>query len=260
MEIPTKARHILCIGDLHAGSSVALLPPDFIASDGNKICLNESQKWLWGRLCDAMRAVRKHVGTGRLAIVFGGDAIEGCHHDGLNMSLRTEEDQLDAAQTIVRYIIKESGAKETYVLFGTACHVGSLESAIAERHGTEATSALILRTPNGAVHLTHHITTSSRAYLEAGMLSAHMGHARIERARMRKDYIPTWVRFHRHRFGLFDDGQGQMIACPSWKLLDRYVHKVCPGSIPQVGCVLLDYSKAANEMPAVIRWLWECES
>ena len=42
-----KIKTAVIISDLHCGSTVGLLPPDFSTEEGNEIRQNPLQKWLW---------------------------------------------------------------------------------------------------------------------------------------------------------------------------------------------------------------------
>jgi hypothetical protein len=80
-----------------------------------------------------------------------------------------------------------------------------------------------------------------RSYLEASALSITLGDIRNQRSRSGAEVPKVIVRSHRHRFGLYEDGYGMMVALPAWQALTRFGRKVVPGAMPQCGIVILDW-------------------
>src|SRR3972149_5053317 len=47
MKKPPRPRLAVVIADIHAGSTVGLLPPGFVTKEGNEVKQNPLQEWLW---------------------------------------------------------------------------------------------------------------------------------------------------------------------------------------------------------------------
>lgn len=244
-------RLLVCVGDPHVGSTVGLLHPGFVTHEGNAVSQNELQKWMWDAWEDGKEWRDTICGKDPWACVLNGDAVDGNHHGTKEIWSVDESDHLQAAKEIFTDFAKD--AHSLYVVEGTESHTRNLEHALASMLRGEglnvvspskrrpAWDSLKVRVAGSACEFDHHMPTSMRSYLEASALSITLGDIRNQRARAGEIVPKVIVRSHRHRFGLYEDGYGMMVALPAWQALTRFGRKVVPGAMPQCGLVILDW-------------------
>jgi len=245
-----KPNLLVCVSDTHVGSTFGLLHPGFETHEGNPVGQNELQKWLWNAWEDCWKWAEQVIGADDWSLVINGDAIDGNHHHTKEIWSPDEGDHLQAAAEI--FTDAASGASSVYITEGTESHTKGLEHALAKilkNNGIKvvtngkrgAWDSLHLKVSNSLCEFDHHMPTSMRSYLEASALSITLGDIRNQRARSGAESPRVIVRSHRHRFGLYEDGYGMMVALPAWQGLTRFGRKVVPGAMPQCGLVILDW-------------------
>lgn len=191
------------------------------------------------------------IGSDEYAIAMNGDATDGNHHHTKEIWSVDETDHIDAAAEILTSFCK--GAHSVYLTEGTESHTKGAEHTIAKilkGNGINVVSpsakrgawdSLHIKIGGALVEVDHHMPTSMRSYLESSALGITLGDIRNQRARAGVEVPKVIIRSHRHRFGLYEDGYGMMVALPSWQGLTRFGRKVVPGAMPQVGLVILDW-------------------
>lgn len=247
---PSAPRIAVFFSDLHVGSTAGLLQPDFTTHEGYKVVLNSVQEWLWGCWQDCWKWAHEVIGKDPWIAVVNGDLIDGNHHDTREIWSPDDADHGMACSELLRDTLKGSSA--VYVTEGTNVHVQNSE------HGIAASLAhdLPVRKPGGKLaawpelrlsiagsycEIDHHMPTTMRSYLEASQLSITLGDIRNQRAREGGRIPKLIVRSHRHRFGLYEDGYGMMLALPGWQASGRFLRRVAPGIVPQVGLCIADW-------------------
>jgi hypothetical protein len=182
MSKASKIRVAVVVSDLHCGSTYALLPPLFETLEGNEVKQNAVQQWLWRCWQEATGPwLQKLIGTDDFALIVNGDATEGMHHHSTEVISPELGDHLEAAKVTLKPL--SEWASETFIVEGTACHSGNLEHALAKalkatrdiETGKAAFPRLVLTIAGTRCVFQHHITTTSRPYLEASALSIHLG-------------------------------------------------------------------------------------
>jgi len=245
-----KPKVLVCVSDTHVGSSFGLLHPGFETHEGNPVGQNELQKWLWSAWEDCWKWADQVIGKDEWSLVINGDAVDGNHHHTKEIWSPDEGDHLQAAAEILTDAA--SGASSVYITEGTESHTKGMEHALArilKNNGVKvvtngkrgAWDSLHLKVSDSLCEFDHHMPTSMRSYLEASALSITLGDIRNQRARSGAESPRVIVRSHRHRFGLYEDGYGMMVALPAWQGLTRFGRKVVPGAMPQCGLVILDW-------------------
>ena len=73
-------RAIAVFSDLHAGSTVALMPPGFRTIEGTTMDHTPIQAWLWSCWLDGQAWLDSVMGADPYALVLNGDLTEGVHH------------------------------------------------------------------------------------------------------------------------------------------------------------------------------------
>jgi hypothetical protein len=254
-----QIRRLVCLSDIHVGSTKGLLQPGFTTLEGNKVSLNAMQEWLW--LCweKANNFIDKQVGDEPFALVVNGDIIEGIHHGTKEIWSPEIADQRRAAVEILKPLVAKAAA--SFIVRGTECHVQNTESGIGEQlecvkdeqTGLHAFDRLVLEL-NGIRHVfRHHIGTSVRRGLAGTQLSANLAEEQVEAANNGEKIPRVVVCSHRHKFGVYQDTNGLLVVTPPFQGLTRFGHKVVSQARTNPGIVILDYSeKEYGELPAVV--------
>jgi hypothetical protein len=254
----SKAKAILLLSDLHIGSTVGLWPEGFIANEGFSIGQNKFQKWLWECWKDMLAWSTKELNGCDYEVVLNGDLVEGIHHRTIQVMSADVGDQ----STAVIEVLGQMAAKASrlHVIKGTECHtrndeirVGAALNATKDpATGQNAWDMLDLEVNGTLCNFAHHITATARPYLEASAHSIALGSITHSRARSGKPVPKVICRAHRHRHGIWSDGNQMSIITGPWQGLTRHGNKVVPDAIPQPSAVILDFrGLEAGELPIV---------
>ena len=256
--IKSKAKLILTVSDLHVGSTVGLWPKDFVCSEGHPIGQNNFQKWLWKCWVDMQPWAAKIIGKDPFELVINGDLVDGIHHKTVQVMSPNVGDQTSAVLDILRPFTK--GAAGVHVIKGTECHSRGDEIHIGAALGASrdpvthqnAWDMLDIEVNGTLYNFAHHISTAVRPYLEAGGHSIALGSLTMSRARTKKRVPDVMVRAHRHRHGVWNDGNQISAVCGAWQGLTRYGFKVVPDAIPQPSCIIFDARNTdKGELPLI---------
>jgi len=247
-------RRIIAIGDLHVGSSVGLLPPNFTDSQGLTVPQTPAQQYLWGCWVDfCTRATKRPVD----AVVVNGDVIDGRQPaaGGAGLSLRYLPDQVSAAVETLRVLRSRTGSAPWYFTAGTTYHVGengTYEEAVAERIGARpyhsigvgrlVREVLWLDVDGVLLEFAHHIGGASGFYrltpLDREMQWSALSGKDPSRGVPRADLI---VRSHIHTFMAAEHASKQGLVLPCWQLQTSYARRRSVHRMhPDIGGVVVD--------------------
>ena len=242
------------VSDLHCGSKVGLCPPEVELGSGNVVLhgSNLHQEWLWAVWQELTQRVIGLI-SGAPAILFvNGDATEGSHH-------RNGSDLIDADiqlhTTMAAECLKPLASKcqKIFVTKGTECHTLNMEDVLADLLKAEKRKALekwLIEINGCLIDATHHMPTTTRAYLEAGAMSIVLGNSRVNAIRAGHQPAQIYLRGHRHCGGVFSDGAGMLAVTGAFQMLTRFGYKVVPDSIPRPSIIVLDWrGKKPGELP-----------
>lgn len=243
---------VVCIGDLHAGSTVALIPPMCPLLDDGWWDHNAIQAWLWECWGRFWEDVKRIVAGRRFALVVNGDAIEGLHHRTMQVVHADPGCHIKIAAMLLREHAKN--ASKVYLTRGTEAHVGhSAESGLgsmigAEKHPASDTHApyhwlIRHRKSRLLMSVKHHMSTTSRHALEASGMGIHLAEERMQCANAGWPMPDVVIRSHRHIPGMIQNSSGAyFVSLPAWQALTSYGWKVVPNAIPVVGGAVVDLS------------------
>lgn len=246
-----RPKILVCLSDLHVGSTKGILHPGFVTHEGQEIGLNPLQQWYWEAWQDCWGWMKKVVGDEPWGLVVNGDVIDGNHHGTKEIWSVDEGDHLAAAVELLKPVSQDASA--VFIVEGTESHTRNFEHALAkslagsgvavvkETEKAPAWQSLNVRVNGALTVVDHHVTTSMRSYLESSAMSITLGDVRNARSRAGHEVPQVIIRSHRHRFGLYEDGYGLVVFLPAWQALTRFGRKVVPGAIPQCGLVILDW-------------------
>lgn len=250
---------LVVVSDLHCGSTVGLLPPGFIAADGNEIRQNRYQEWLWECWLDATGDyLRRMVGDDPFVLLINGDVIEGNHHGTTQIVSADVADHVEAAIECLEPLAKR--AAQVHLTLGTECHTHSTEAGIGKKLGASknpdtgkhAHSRLTFRINGCVCSATHHCSATSRAWLESGEYSRAMHGERAECLRAGWTVPDIIFRAHRHRAGFFTDNHSAMVVTGAWQGSTRHTHKAVPGAISEPTICVSDWrGRAEGQLPMV---------
>jgi len=254
----TTSKLVLNISDLHVGSTVGLWPKDFISNEGNPIGQNNFQKWLWACWVDMLQWADKVIGDDQFDVVINGDAIDGIHHRTLQVMTPDVGDQFAAVKQILGFLATK--CHNIHIIKGTECHTNGFEIALGQAldatkdksTGQNAWDTLDLEVHGSLYNFAHHISTSARSYLEATAHSTALGDLTNIRAKTGKPIPKVMVRAHRHRHGIWQDGNQMSAICGAWQGLTRFGYKVVPNAVPQPSAIIFDHRTLdKNELPLI---------
>lgn len=123
---PTLTVHI---GDMHVGSTVALMPPVVELDDGGKYEASKVQRWYWEcwtRFWSETAEIKKQYDA-HCVVIWGGDERDGDHHNTTQLWARSENDQ-DVAAVRVMAVAGDVGDEHAFVR-GTPAHDGPAAGA-----------------------------------------------------------------------------------------------------------------------------------
>lgn len=243
------------------------MPPDFYIVDADSRVLvpqRPYQVWLWECWTAMIANVKRIIGADPFDFVINGDLIEGGHHKGTQIWSSNPSHHVDAAMTALAPIVEmvELGGGSVYVVRGTECHTNTDEHKLGEKlrairrpqTGLAAWDHLALEYNGCRCSFRHHISPSSRVYLEAGALSAHLGNEQLECVRAKWPVPDVIFRAHRHRHGCYDDGCAMAVVTAAWQGETRHVHKVAVSAVSRPSWVLADWRGLAHgELPQIRR-------
>lgn len=244
--IKTKSRIILLLSDLHIGSTVGLWPDCFVSNEGYTIGQNSFQKWLWECWQDNLKWIDRTINGDQFDLVINGDLVEGIHHRTTQVMSADVGDQSAAVMDILCGLVAK--AATFHLIKGTECHtrndeirLGKALDASRNKHtGQHAWDTLDIEMNGTLINFAHHISATARSYLEATAHSINLGDITNTRARAGKRVPMVVCRAHRHRHGIWTDGNQMSIITGAWQGLTRHGYKVVPNAIPQPSAVILD--------------------
>jgi hypothetical protein len=241
-----KSKVLVLLSDTHIGSTVGLWPEGFISNEGYPIGQNNLQKWLWKCWNDCQEWIGSIVGDDPFDVVMNGDVVEGIHHRTTQVMSADVSDQSAAALEVLGPLAKKSSA--IHFIKGTECHTRNdeirmgkfFEASIDPKTRQHAWDSLDLEMHGTLMNFAHHISTTSRSYLEASAHSINLGNISHTRARVNKRVPMVICRGHRHRHGIWTDGNQISAITGAWQGLTRHGYKVVPDAIFEPSCIIFD--------------------
>lgn len=243
---------VLVLSDLHVGSTVGLMPPNFETVEGNKIEQNSLQRFLWASWQAMLRWAEAETAGANYAVVINGDLIEGDHHGTKQIWSKDTSDHVAAAAELLQPVLAR--ASHFFIVQGTESHTNNHEVSIGKilraqtnpDTGLPAFSRLHLTVHGCRCAFSHHIGTATRSWTKATALAAALAEERTQAIKNGEAVPQVVVRSHRHTFDSYTDGRGLAVVTPPWQMLTRFGHKVVPDARCQPGAVLLDWRGVAE--------------
>jgi hypothetical protein len=264
---------IVALGDLHSGSTQALMPENFMTAEGNAIQQNKVQRGIGDAWLDlTTKRLPEILADDKFTAVLMGDLIEGTHHHTKEVISPSKYDQNECALQLLKPVVTgwhdddwnqkcELGlqCESVYLLKGTELHSGQSELAIGKALHAKlnpdkqrAFDKLFLDVHGCRCVFQHHVVTAMRTYLEASGIGIQLNHEQLEAAKSGEPLPKVAGYAHRHRFGCFMDASGIVFVSPPWQGLTRHGHRVVNAARTKIGAIVLDWrGKPRGALPTV---------
>lgn len=234
-----KSLIIAWMGDFHIGHRRAPAPKwgiDTMRGRDRRISAHLSRC-----LSEHIALLRQYARSAELAVMFGGEFIEGRHHERSELWAETLYDQRNAAVELLRPLV--NAATFLVAQTGTPVHAGMEgedDRTVAEMIGADLFDPTVHATPFPGGHghprldvrWWHHGSAPSRDPWGRHRVLVRA----IERAQY-SDAPPDAVIWHHVHVAPSPVKIGKTWAgiVPAWKWTDEYGRKVAPGSNPTIG-------------------------
>jgi Calcineurin-like phosphoesterase len=259
-------RLVFVLSDIHCGSTIALMPPNFKTLEGTMLNQNPIQQWLWACWQDTIKWIEQVANGEPYAVVLNGDLIEGNHHRTMQVISPDVGDHVEAAIHSLRPIVAK--ANKVFIVKGTECHTGNTEIVLGKALKTEinpvtkqpAWDRLTIDINGVRCVWRHHIGTSVRRGLAGTQLSVQLAEEQVEAANANETIPRVLCCAHRHKFGYYQDNNGLCVVSPPYQGLTRFAHKVVSQARTNPGVFALDFrGKNKNELPQLLSRIYESE-
>lgn len=250
-----KIEHIIVVSDIHAGSSVAVCPPNFKLDDGGVYRFSRMQSVLWSWWQEFWTEWVPMVTAGDPYIVIvNGDIIDGQVKGSTAQVSVNMEDQARIALELLDPVAK--AASGIHIVRGTEAHNGKSglwEERIAESLGARKAEGgrysswdLWMNFKGQLIHFAHHIGCTSSTAAETSALSRELSAAFVESGQFHNRYPDMIVRSHRHRFSQIAiptaKDVAQVVVTPSWQLHTPHGHRLgLSMRTPQIGGICISH-------------------
>ena len=255
------ATQVVWISDLHVGSTVGLSPKRWRIDESNIHEASESQLLLLDFWQSFWK--RRKKDSRPLVTIIGGDAVDGDHHNTLQLWTQDELVQVDASVELLKPAVNLS--EKAYFLRGTSAHVGQsgrYDCRVARELGVPSYYHLQLEICNVLFDLEHHGPGTGKRVWNLGntarSYARHIAMAHILRGVRAPDCI---IRGHVHKAiyeTVRDAGHTtEMIISPSWQFKTEYAHKVASeDDVADIGGVVIgvEYGKITDVTLDVIHF------
>lgn len=245
---------IIVVSDLHVGSYTGLIPDGGYKLDsGSMITPSKGQQMLidfwahfWGDFVPA--ATR---GCKRKSVVLNGDAIDGNHHNAVDL-IPNLTDQRKAAFQILKPI--RNKYDQFVMIRGTEAHGGKSEQD-TEQIAKDLDAVMDPETGNYSWYqfwaecegvlfqFAHHIGTTSSAAYESSAPMRELVAGLVESAQFRQRLPDIMVRSHRHRFipisiPASENKDISLFITPAWQLRTPHVERIDRMRLSHIGGII----------------------
>lgn len=258
-----KPHKTLTFADLHCGSRLGLLPPDFTLPDLNsldldgteyaqakeRLTLNKGQVYLWQNWLDQWKALPPKMDIGVLV----GDGVQGPAKNNSTPSYTVISYRPSVQCAILKAILKpiRHRFKDFFMVSGTEWHEGELSEWMTQLAADSEIDAhpypsgalmedmLFLDHEGIVLDIAHDI--SYFMIYRGTPLEREINFARIDECLV--EGAPDVIaRFHVHTLGIAQNRHAVAFSGPGWQLSGRHARKKSParGRISDIGSVLIN--------------------
>jgi hypothetical protein len=248
--------------DLHAGSTVALCPPEVPLDDGGAYKASRVQQWMWqcwGDFWDKVDQTRREADAD-LYQLFNGDLVDGNHHGTTQIATGNPNGQANILGEVIKAPLSLKPEK-IWIVRGTDAHVGQSacsEERIADglrrdkrpvvgeiKSGTASHWHAKTEIYGHRLDFAHHGRVGTRPWTKPNVVmnlaaEIFMDHALEDFHANRKPTAPHLaIRSHMHQF--VDTGHAhpvRVIQTPAWQLATSFINRIAPGKLGEVGGII----------------------
>lgn len=240
------------------------MPPTFVTANEQEVRQNPLQAWYWQCWKKSLAWLDDLIGDDPAALILNGDMVEGDHHRTTEIISRNIEDHVEIARLLLQPLTLRFA--KTFMLRGTECHTGNVEATLGKMLGCEINpetdrrvfDRLTLDICGVRLVARHHVTTTSRPWLESNGLGMELAAEQLHAVRNNETMPRVLCVAHRHVAGHVVTGDGLCLATPAWQGMTRHTHKVVPAARCKTGLYVLDWRNVPDgSLPVVHRKLFE---
>lgn len=266
---------VTVLSDMHSGGSTALFPNKqwwFDADRNHTPSAKQVEMFKHFDKCAQYARVNSH--NKRHIIIHDGDAIEGAHHNTIQIVTPVLDEQAKIHVDLMSHFMKKSrfdGRKgdKLYYVKGTETHTREKEREIAERmkaqkneDGSHIFDFLELEVNGRLIWMLHHGKSRGRGPAEGNSLRNWLRDIYFDCVKTARRPPDVVISAHSHTptynaYVISRDNGYHMIhglICPSWQSKTRYAWKVAPTERNEIGAVFLEI-RADGEirMPMILK-------
>jgi len=239
---------------MHSGGTTALFPKRFVQFQHGNHTPTDEQKRMFDHFSECAKVIAKERKGKRLVIVHDGDAIDGDHHNSLQVVTRLKNEQMDIHIDLMDYFLQtvnfDRRSDKLYYVTGTEVHTGDTEHLIGEDlgavqnpDGLYAWDELDLEVNGKRIWFVHHGPSAGKGanqgnalrnwlrdwFMEEQFEGYHPPHFVITG----HTHKPYWSDFIGRYNGGYHRIQGMI--CPSWQSKTRYGFMRAPMQRGKIG-------------------------
>ena len=270
MKQKPRTTMVVIVSDLHCGSTVAVSPPEVLLDDGGFFRASKAQQWLWQNwlaFWAEVKAQRK-ASNARLMVVVNGDLTEGAHHGSTQVLSGNPAAQAVVVNEVLRIPLALNPDHWLFVR-GTEAHVGpsaAYEERVAsglfkdgrpvirdDATGTYSHWHAKVMIDGVRLDFAHHGRMGQRSWTKPNVVLNLAAEIFYEHAARNIPHPHIAVRSHQHRFvDTHDAHPTRVIQTPAWQLATAYIHRIAPGSIADVGGIIITVRDGRADVNPVI--------
>lgn len=274
----SKDALVVVLSDMHSGSNSALFPDRFWSGkNGLNHTPTSRQQMIFKQFEAFAEYVRETRKNKRVVLVHDGDAIEGVHHNNVDVCTRDVNEQADLHVELMNLFMKTIGWTKgdlLYYVSGTDTHVGDMEDGIASELGAVQTDDDLFAhdhiqiTVNGQpIWFVHHGPKAGKGANEGNALRNWLRDIYWDAVK-EHEIAPAMIftgHVHQPTYNAYianDGGEYKMlhgVICPSWQAKTRYAYKAAPVARNKIGGVAVEV-RADGEIKIPVFKVAETES
>lgn len=261
---------VAVVSDVHAGSTVAVCPPNIALDDGGTYEATKAQRWLWENWLNFWSTVEKRRDSldASLYTVFNGDLTEGYHH-GTTQILTANPTAQAAVVDACLHPVLDLDPDKLFFVRGTEAHVGK-SAAYEERVATGLWKdkrpvqrepdtkqaswwSLAMEVQGVRLSFKHHGRIGSRPWTKHNNVVLLAKQIFMEHAERGKPHPHLAIRSHYHTF--VDTGNAaptRVVQTPAWQLHTGHSHKVVPENISDTGGIIITIQDGAFSVDPIL--------
>lgn len=242
---------ITVLSDTHSGGTTALFPNykmEFGKDKNRNHTPNSKQLKMYDLFLRAAQYAKANK-TGKMVLVHNGDAIEGIHHQSIEIVSPVWDDHVEIHKELIGTFLQKSGfarnkGDRLYYTIGTESHTANKEEKIADELNADGIFQHVEIDVNGRlVWFLHHGPAKSKGANEGNTLRNFLKD--IYWSCKKNNVRPPDVVFTGHTHTpcyntyVFDFHTIHGIICPSFQSKTRYAYGVAPVERNEIGASFL---------------------